>query len=142
MHITRKTRYGLQYLTIQPSGYMNALTEPSFLALKHGMEYFMYHPHEPIMYSRKKIHKTEKSPHQCYFKAGYSEIIKNKEYSNFLHTYCDENHAKDISDRRSVTSTVHLFNGTVIDWYAKKQSETSRISANTESTTIYTGVLD
>ena len=75
----------------------------------------MQHPHEPIMYPIKKSHKTEKIPHQCYFKSRYTEIQKNKEYSNFFHKYRDADHARDISDRRSVTSTVHLFNGTIID---------------------------
>ena len=36
----------------------------------------MHHPHEPIMYSRNKFHRTEKIPHQCYFKAGDAEIRK------------------------------------------------------------------
>ena len=45
---------------------------------------------------------------------------KNKEYSNFLHIYFDADHAMDISYRRSVTSTFHFFNGTLIDWCAKK----------------------
>ena len=109
MHITVRTCYDLQYLTMQLIGYMNAPTEPSFFSLKHGMEYLMHHPHEPIIYSRKKINKTEDIPHQCYFKAGDSEIRKTKEYSNFLHTYYDVDHAMGISDRPSVTSTVHIF---------------------------------
>ena len=79
MNITVQTCYDLQYLTIQLSGYMNASTEPAFLALKHGMEYLMHHPHEPIMHPRKKIHRTEESPHQCYFKAGDVEISRTKE---------------------------------------------------------------
>ena len=58
------------------SGYTNALTVTAFIALKHGMKYLMHHPHEPIMYSRKKIHRTEESPHKCYFKAGYAETRK------------------------------------------------------------------
>ena len=65
-------------------GYMNALTEPYFISIKHGMEYVMQHPHESIMYSRNKINKTEEIPHQCYFKTGDSEIRKTKEYYNFL----------------------------------------------------------
>ena len=70
MHITAQTRYDLQYITMKLSGYMNAPTKPAFLNIKHGMEYIMHHPHEPIMYSQKKIHKTEDSIHQCYFKVG------------------------------------------------------------------------
>ena len=53
MHTTVQTRYDIQYLTMRLSGYMNAPTEPAFISLKHGMEYLMYHPHEPIMYPRK-----------------------------------------------------------------------------------------
>ena len=78
MHITFKTLYDLQYLTIQLSGHMNAPREPAFIAIKNGMKYPMHHPHEPIMYSRNKIHRTEESPHQCYFKAGDAEIIETK----------------------------------------------------------------
>ena len=58
MHITIQIRYDIQYLTMRLSGYMNAPTEPTFLAFKNGMEYLMHHPHEPIMYSRNKINKT------------------------------------------------------------------------------------
>ena len=59
-----------------------------------------------------------------------SRLCRNyqkKEYSNFLHTYCDADHARDLSDRLSVTSTGHLFNGTIIGWCNKKQSETSGV---------------
>ena len=94
------------------------------------------------MYAGTKIHKTEESSHQCYFKEGYAEMSKNEEYSNFLHTYCDADHERDISDRRSVTSSFHLFNSTIIDWCAKKQSETSRGSSNAETRAMYKGVLD
>ena len=52
MYITVQTRYNIQYLTMRLSGYMNAPTEPDFLALRHGMEYLMHHPHETIIYSR------------------------------------------------------------------------------------------
>ena len=37
MYITVQTRYDIQYLTMQLSGYMNAPTEAEFLALKYGM---------------------------------------------------------------------------------------------------------
>ena len=101
----------------------------------------MHHPHEPIMYSRNKINRTEENPHQCYFKSGDAEISKNKEYSNFLHIYCDEYFARDNSDIRSVTSIVHIFNGTIIDWFSKEHPETSTRSSNAETRAMYIGVL-
>ena len=79
IHITVQTQYDLQCLTMRISGYMNAPTEPAFLVIKHGMEYLMHHPQEPIMYSRNKIYRTKDSPHRCYFKVGDAEISKNKE---------------------------------------------------------------
>ena len=102
----------------------------------------MHHPHEPIIYSRKKINKTEDIPHQCYFKAGDPEIRKTKEYSNFLHTYFDADHARDISDRRSITFTFHLLNDTMTDCCAKKKYEIYRSTSNAETRAMYTGVLD
>ena len=102
------------------SGYMNTPTKPDLLALKYGMEYLMHHPHELIMYSRNKMYKTHERPHQCYFKAGDAEINKNQEYSNYLHTNCDSDHAIYIADKRRVTQTVYLFNDILIYWRAKK----------------------
>ena len=77
MHITVQTCCDLQYLTMRLSGYINATTEPVFLAIRHGMEYIMHHPHLSIIYSKRKIYKTHEIPHKRYFKAGDSEISKN-----------------------------------------------------------------
>ena len=49
---------------------------------------------------------------------------------------------RDISDRKSGTSTAHLFNGTVIGWFSRKKSGTSRSSSNSKTRAIYTGVSD
>ena len=116
--------------------------EPDLLALRHGMEYLMHHPHEPITYSRNKNLKLNEIPHQCFFKAGSSEKNKNKEYSNFLHKYDDAYHAQYVSDICSFISKFHLFNDTVIEWRDKKKSETHRSSPIAETISIYTGVLD
>ena len=78
MHTTVQNLHDLQYTPMRLSGYMNEPTEPGLLDPKHGMKYLMHHPHEPIMYSRKKIHRTEEIPHQCYFKSGDAEIRKTK----------------------------------------------------------------
>ena len=96
----------------------------------------------PSCIQKIKIYKRHEIPHHCSFKAGNAEIDKNQEYSNFFHTYYDVDHARNITERRSVTSTVHLFNETIIDWCDKKQYDTPRISSNAETRAIYTGVLD
>ena len=95
---------------MRPSGYVNLLTEPVFLALKHGIEYIMHHTHEPIMY----FIELKRALTNITSKAEYAEIRKNNEYSNLLFTYFDADHARGISEIISVTSTVHLFNGTIV----------------------------
>ena len=55
MHITVQTHYDIKYLTMHLSVYMNATPETSFITLRHGTKYLMYHPHKPIVYSRKEI---------------------------------------------------------------------------------------
>ena len=102
----------------------------------------MHHPHKTIMYPRKKPNKTEEIPHQCFFKARYAETNKNKEYANFLLTHFDSDHARGITDRISVTSRVHLFNGTPVEWCTRKQSETSCSNSNSETRAMYTGAFD
>ena len=66
---------------------------------------------------------------------------KNKEKYNFINIYCDADHVRDISARRSVTYTVNIFNVTIIEWCANKQSETSIIRSNAETRAVYTGVF-
>ena len=62
MNITFQTHYDIQYLIMLLSGYRNSPTEPAIIALKHGMEYLMHHPHELIMYSRKKFIELKRFP--------------------------------------------------------------------------------
>ena len=64
MHITVQTIYDIQCLIVQLIGYINSPTEPEFLALQYGMEYLMHLQHEPIMYSRNNILKTNEIPHK------------------------------------------------------------------------------
>ena len=67
---------------------------------------------------------------------------QNQEYSNFLHTYCYVDYSRDIYDRSLVTSPLHIFNNTITDWCANKQSETYWSIPNAETREMCTGVLD
>ena len=82
MHTTIQTCYDLQDLIMSLIEYMNDPNDPAFLALGHGMEYLMHHQHEPIMYSRKRIFKTNGIPIQCLLKAGRAEIKQTQEYTS------------------------------------------------------------
>ena len=91
VNITVETCYTFQYLTIFLSDYMNASIEPALLALRYGMEYLMHHPYESIMYPINKMFKT--NPTSIFLKM---RRCRNQEYSNFLRTYFDAYHARDV----------------------------------------------
>ena len=61
MQINVQNCYDIQYLTMRLSGYMNAPTEPTFIAPKHGMEYLMHHM-KPSCTQERKFIKMKESP--------------------------------------------------------------------------------
>ena len=65
---------------------MNATTEPAFISLRHGMEYLMHHPHDPIIHSRKKVFKLNEISYQCFFKTDSIDTNNAQEYPKLFHT--------------------------------------------------------
>ena len=104
------------------------------------MEYLIRHPHEPIMSSNKNIFKTNQSSIKCSLELGNAKIKQTQGHSIFAHILFDEDDSKDIYGRKYFTSKYHLFNGTIIYWCSKKQSDNSRRTSY-EKKTMYTGVL-
>ena len=129
MHITVQTCYDIQYLTMRLSDYMNAPIEPSFLLSDMAWNTSYTIHMNPSCTQERKFIKLKKSPTNITSKQEIQKS-KNQEYSNFLHTYCDADHARDLADRLSVTSAFHILNGTLIDWCSKKKSKTWRRSSN------------
>ena len=85
-----------------------------------------------LSYNREIKTQIKWDPTAMFLQSRQCIYIKNQECSNLVHTYCDTDHAKDISDIHSFTSIDHLFNGTVFDWYNKKQPDIYRSSSNEE----------
>ena len=142
VRIRFQTWYDLQYITIRLIWYINALTELQLLTLFHGMQYPIYPHRWLIMYSRKNIFKANESPLQCLFKSGKSGINQTQQYSNFIHTYCDTDRARDSTYRHSVIYNSRLFNGTIVDWCSNKKNQTLWSSSNANKISMYTDVLD
>ena len=77
----------------------------------------------------------------CFFKSGKAEINQIQKYSNFLHTYCNAEYARYITDWLSVESTACLFNDTIFKWCSKKHTKTLWWSSKAETWEMYTGSL-
>ena len=98
------------------SGYMNVPIEPAFLPLKNFTEYLMHHPHELIMYSKNKYIELNRAPINSTSNQKMHKSVKIRNtLTSFTHMLMQIRQS-DISDRFSVTSTVHLVNVTIINW--------------------------
>ena len=115
---------------------MNAPKEPDFYFPQkwHGISHT---PPTRTHYVFKEVSKTIQSPLQCFFNTDNEGRNQTQEYFNFLHTQCDIDNKIYLSDRLSIISINHLFNGTIIHWCYNKQYKTSRSISNKETRVSY-----
>ena len=61
-------------------------------------------------------------------------------YVSFVDNYNDGDMARDLSDRRSVSSTLHLLNGVLVDWQCKKQRDSTNNTSGSETRSLFHGI--
>jgi hypothetical protein len=118
LHVALTTRVDLGYAIMRLSGYFAAPNAVTFQALDHIMRYLYIYWHLPIVYPRLPLRKKALEMNWAKLSAEYLA----PEYGNALVNSADANHARDIRDRRSFSSSLHLLNGTVVAWSCKKQT--------------------
>ena len=135
MHPQVWTRYDLGYSVMCLSGYMAAPTSASYQALHHVMCYLYHHQHFPIMYPAKKLKDDKRI--ELHWGRGEAEKLH---HSDLLENFDNADFARDLRDRRSVTSTVHLLNGVAVMWSCSKQTSTSLHSTGAKIRALHKGV--
>jgi hypothetical protein len=70
---------------------------------------------------------------------GTSEFLP-PEYGTVLVNTADADYARDICDRRSIMSHIHLLNGDIVAWKCKNQSISTLHSTGSEITSLTSGV--
>ena len=143
MHATVWTRVDIGYPIMRLSGYMTAPTAPAYMALRHFMEWFWFHQHLPLMYPSKTSKKDK--PIEVHFRRGSAEYTTLQSGSTpdvdpHVTNMNDADNARDLANRRSVNSILHLYNGTAQNWINRKQSVVMRHSTSSELRCFYCGV--
>ena len=141
LHIAEKSRPDLSYVAMRLTGYNVNPKALCYKVLHQAMCYLYHHPHVPIMYTR-----NHNSDLDMYVKNGSAEIIPSSSNPSSASNgpikndvaYADGDFGRDLLDRRSVTSTVHMYNGTVHDWYCGKQSITADCTNGSEARALHT----
>jgi hypothetical protein len=117
LHVATTTRLDLGYTVKRLSGYLAGPTAAIFEVLDHAMRYLYVYRHLPIMYPAKPLSRKSLTIHWA---RGSAEYLGPECGTCFVNT-SDADHARDISDRRSTTSTIHLLYGVAVSWLCKKQ---------------------
>ena len=123
------------------TGYNSNPKAICFEILHQAMCYLYHHPHVRIMYPRK-----QQSALDMYVKNGTAEILPSPSSTSSTTSptfpdnvaYADGDLGRDLVDRRSVTSTVHLYNGVAHDWYCGKQPVTADCTNGSEVRALHT----
>jgi hypothetical protein len=135
LHVAITTRLDLGYAVMRLSGYLAGPTATIFEALDHVMRYLYFYRHLPIMYPDKPLSRKSLTTHWA---RGSAEYLGPEFGTCFVNT-SDADHACDIRDRRSTTSTIHLINRVAVSWLCKKQSVLTLHSTGSEIIALATG---
>jgi hypothetical protein len=135
LHVAVTTRLDLGYAIMQLSGYLAGPTAAIFEFLDYGMRYLYFYRHLPIMYPAKPLSQKSLTTNWA---RGSAEYL-GPEYGTCFVNTSDADHARDIRDRRSTTSTIHLLNGVAGLWICKKQSVSTLHSTGSEIIALATG---
>jgi hypothetical protein len=87
-------------------------------------------------YPRSPLSKKYIALHWAKGKAEYL----SPEFGTQLINYVDADHARDIHDRRSVSSSIHILNGVFIAYRCKKQTTSTLHSTGSEIVSLSAGV--
>eukprot|EP00957_Ditylum_brightwellii_P007773 588275-Ditylum_brightwellii.AAC.2 len=77
--VVQRTQIDLGYAVMQISSYMSAPNNPIFDVLHQTMAFLYHHPHQPLLYPRKRLTQAKMAGH---FGSGNAEYLK--EYKSFL----------------------------------------------------------
>jgi hypothetical protein len=99
------------------------------------MRYLYFYRHLPIMYPAKPLSRKSLTTHWA---RGSAEYLGPEFGTCFVNT-SDADHARDIRNRRSTTSTIHLLNGVAVSWLCKKQSVSTLHSTGSDIIALTTG---
>ena len=113
-NIAVMSRIDSAYAIMRLSGFNSAPSLPCYTALHNFMQYLFHHSHVPIMYPRKNVKTYEMTVHCAKGEGEIKDLNKIKEYSDL---------AKDVANRKSVTSLIHEYSGVAFAWKSKKKND-------------------
>jgi hypothetical protein len=163
LHIAITIHVDLSYAIMRISGYLAAPTMVIFQALDHTTSYLYFKHHLPILYPHYPLSKSALAMHWAKGSAEFllpeygtmlinsadadhardirdRRSISSNEYGTMLINSADADHAHDIRDIRSISSNLHKLNGVIVSCKSKKQATPTLHSTGSEIVSLTDGV--
>ena len=138
LHVSTLTRPQISNAMLRLGKFQSSPCKLAFDGLKRIFRYLATHPNIPIMYP--KHHSQQKSILTAYQPTQPTQLPKSVTLPKQLSAMVDSNYGTDLSDRKSVSSCLILFNGVVVSWKATRQMCIATSTTDAEIRSLFTGL--
>jgi len=135
LHVATVTRPQISYALLRLGKFQSGPCKTGFEGLKRIFRYLATHPNIPIMYPKGPQSHRNIITFVPHLKAPESISIPNT-----LSQLCDANYGTDLTDRKSISSCITLYNGSIVSWKATKQLAIATSTTDAETRSLFTGL--
>ena len=135
LHVATVSRPQISYALLRLGKFQSGPCRTGFEGIKRVFRYLATHPNIPIMYP--------KGPQSHRNILTFIPHLKNPETISIpstLSQLCDANYGTDLTDRKSISSCITLYNGSAISWKATKQLAIATSTTDAETRSLFTGL--
>jgi len=135
LHVSTVSRPQISYALLRLGKFQSGPCKEGFEGLKRIFRYLATHPNVPIMYPR--------GPQSHRNIITFIPHLKDKQQIQLPHTLsqlCDANYGTDLTDRKSISSCITMYNGSIVSWKATKQMAIATSTTDSETRSLFTGL--
>ena len=135
LHVATVSRPQISYALLRLGKFQSGPCKTGFEGLKRIFRYLATHPNVPIMYA-----KGPQSHRNIITFIPHEKPKEQITLPNTLSQLCDANYGTDLTDRKSISSCITLYNGSIVSWKATKQLAIATSTTDSETRSLFTGL--
>ena len=135
LHVSTVSRPQISYALLRLGKFQSGPCREGFEGLKRIFRYLATHPNVPIMYPR-----GPQSHRNIITFIPHEKPKEQIQLPNTLSQLCDANYGTDLTDRKSISSCITMYNGSIVSWKATKQMAIATSTTDSETRSLFTGL--
>ena len=138
LHVSTMSRPQISNALLRLGKFQSGPCKLGFDGLKRIFKYLASHPNIPIMYPKNPSQESKKLT--FFVPTNPPVSTPSVTLPQRLSAMVDANYATDLSDRKSVSSCIILYNGVIVSWRATKQLCVATSTTDAEIRSLFTGL--